>query len=85
MAGRRLGNRGRGGESRRSRSGLLSCGFCARAFGLMGRTYPIGSSLRRQPFRNSDSSLFAAFCIAIEAGVMLGAFFYALTGRLRSG
>lgn len=30
---------------------------------------------------NSDSSLFAAFCIAIEAGVMLGAF-YALTGRL---
>jgi membrane protease YdiL (CAAX protease family) len=30
---------------------------------------------------NSGSSLFAAACIAIEAGIMLGAF-YALTGRL---
>ncbi|WP_191992995.1 CPBP family intramembrane glutamic endopeptidase [Sphingomonas parva] len=30
---------------------------------------------------NANSSLFAALCIAIEAGVMLGAF-YALTGRL---
>jgi hypothetical protein len=30
---------------------------------------------------NPDSSLFAVFCIAVEAGVMLGAF-YALTGRL---
>jgi len=30
---------------------------------------------------NSASSIFAAFCIAIEAGVMLGAL-YALTGRL---
>jgi uncharacterized protein len=30
---------------------------------------------------NPNSSVFAAFCIAIEAGVMLGAF-YALTGRL---
>lgn len=30
---------------------------------------------------NSASSIFAAFCIAVEAGVMLGAL-YALTGRL---
>ena len=30
---------------------------------------------------NPDSGLFAALCIALEAGVMLGAF-YALTGRL---
>jgi hypothetical protein len=30
---------------------------------------------------NQDSSLFAALCIAIEAGIMLGAF-YVLTGRL---
>ncbi|MFI5935371.1 lysostaphin resistance A-like protein [Actinoplanes sp. NPDC051494] len=30
---------------------------------------------------NDGSSLFAAFCVALEAGVMLGAF-YALTGRL---
>ena len=30
---------------------------------------------------NPESSFFAAFCIALEAGVMLGAF-YALTGRL---
>lgn len=32
-------------------------------------------------FPNSGASIFAAVCIAIEAGVMLGAF-YALTGRL---
>jgi hypothetical protein len=30
---------------------------------------------------NPDSSLFAAFCIALEAGIMFGAF-YAFTGRL---